>query len=233
MIVRNAFLGLALACAVPASAATLVGPSGYLGFADSPFAGVAFSQFVLQDLDSGGLDTSTVSASAGSYLNFGSLIDSVGGGEAAPASWYSGGARAITFDFTAFQSLHGRLPTHAGIVWTDVGFQDGESIPGQFVGVGNVFFSAIDGEGTLFSGPAALLGDGFVNGGTAEDRFFGAVSKRGIRSITIAMPSSTDWEVDHLQYGVAAVPEPTSWALMIAGFGLVGWSIRRRRPVAA
>ena len=32
--------------------------------------------------------------------------------------------------------------------------------------------------------------------------------------------------------GVGAVPEPASWAMMIAGFGLVGASARRRRNVA-
>jgi hypothetical protein len=30
-----------------------------------------------------------------------------------------------------------------------------------------------------------------------------------------------------------AIPEPASWALMIAGFGLVGSTLRRRRPQAA
>jgi hypothetical protein len=233
MIIKTVFVGLTLVGAVPASAAALLGPSGYLGFVDSPFAGLNFGQFVLQDFDSSGLDSSTVSASAGTHLNFGSLIDSVGGGGSVPGSWYSNGARTLTFDFTAFQSLSGRLPTHAGIVWTDVGYQDGDSSPGPFVGIGDVVFSAIDGDGNLFSGPAALLGDGFANGGTAEDRFFGAVSARGIRSIAIAMPTSTDWEVDHLQYGVAAIPEPGSWAMMIAGFGLVGLAVRRRRPVLA
>ena len=29
--------------------------------------------------------------------------------------------------------------------------------------------------------------------------------------------------------GVAAVPEPSTWALMFAGLGFVGWSVRRRR----
>ena len=32
---------------------------------------------------------------------------------------------------------------------------------------------------------------------------------------------------------IAAVPEPTTWALMIGGFGLAGASLRRRRMVAA
>jgi hypothetical protein len=32
---------------------------------------------------------------------------------------------------------------------------------------------------------------------------------------------------------VDGIPEPTSWAMLIAGFGLVGASARRRRTVAA
>ena len=32
---------------------------------------------------------------------------------------------------------------------------------------------------------------------------------------------------------VAGVPEPTSWALMIAGFGLTGVALRRRRAAQA
>jgi hypothetical protein len=32
---------------------------------------------------------------------------------------------------------------------------------------------------------------------------------------------------------ITGVPEPESWAMLIAGFGLVGWAARRRRAVAA
>lgn len=35
------------------------------------------------------------------------------------------------------------------------------------------------------------------------------------------------------QAGVAAVPEPASWALMMAGFGIVGSAVRRRRQSPA
>jgi hypothetical protein len=31
----------------------------------------------------------------------------------------------------------------------------------------------------------------------------------------------------------AAVPEPATWGMMLAGFGAVGWSMRRRRSAAA
>ena len=34
------------------------------------------------------------------------------------------------------------------------------------------------------------------------------------------------------QLGLAAVPEPTTWALMIGGFGFVGSALRRRRALA-
>ena len=33
--------------------------------------------------------------------------------------------------------------------------------------------------------------------------------------------------------GIAGVPEPASWAMLIAGFGLTGSAMRRRRAVAA
>jgi hypothetical protein len=41
--------------------------------------------------------------------------------------------------------------------------------------------------------------------------------------------------IDNLTY-VAAVPEPTTWALMLVGFGLTGAAMRRRasqRPAQA
>jgi phospholipase/lecithinase/hemolysin len=35
------------------------------------------------------------------------------------------------------------------------------------------------------------------------------------------------------EIGVGAVPEPATWGLMVAGFGLIGSAVRRRRTVAA
>jgi hypothetical protein len=31
---------------------------------------------------------------------------------------------------------------------------------------------------------------------------------------------------------INAVPEPSTWAMMLAGFGMLGWTVRRRRQVA-
>lgn len=38
--------------------------------------------------------------------------------------------------------------------------------------------------------------------------------------------------VDNVTYLEAAVPEPASWAFMLAGFGLVGGALRRTRKQA-
>lgn len=61
------------------------------------------------------------------------------------------------------------------------------------------------------------------------------ISGAGIRSATLSFGSG-DWVlIDNLTY-VAAVPEPTTWALMLVGFGLTGAAMRRRasqRPAQA
>lgn len=55
----------------------------------------------------------------------------------------------------------------------------------------------------------------------------------GIARLVISMPTSADWEVDHLQIGTA-VPQPGTWAMLIAGFGMVGAATRLgRRTVVA
>jgi PEP-CTERM motif len=39
--------------------------------------------------------------------------------------------------------------------------------------------------------------------------------------------------LDSVSFSVAPIPEPASWAMLIAGFGLVGTAMRRRRTAAA
>jgi hypothetical protein len=44
--------------------------------------------------------------------------------------------------------------------------------------------------------------------------------------------ASGGMEVDHLQYGAgaaAAVPEPETYAMLLAGLGLLGFAARRRQ----
>jgi MprA protease rhombosortase-interaction domain-containing protein len=214
--------GLAALAFAPAANASLIGPTAYTGFTGSPFDSVTFSTFELEDFEDGSLNTPGVTASAGGVLTFGSLRDSV---ESTPNgySYYTFGATSLTFTFA------GTLPTHAGIVWTDVGCLTGEACPPVGLGMGDVYFEAFD-AGTVSLGVIgpSFLGDGAANGGTAEDRFFGATDAGGISKIVIWMPDSNDWEVDHLQYGVESVPEPSSAALLLSA-GLAAFALRRRR----
>jgi len=63
-------------------------------------------------------------------------------------------------------------------------------------------------------------------------RYLGFSSDVGIRSVSFkpAGAAGVQFYMDDLTYGegVAAVPEPASWAMMIAGMGFVGASMRRR-----
>lgn len=77
------------------------------------------------------------------------------------------------------------------------------------------------------------------NGGAS---YFGMVDSVGFTQIAISQtnaPGYADaWGIDNVSYNfgdaAAAVPEPASWLLMIAGFGMVGFAARRgSRPVAA
>lgn len=229
---RTALLALLAASGLASmsrvASADLLGPTPYLQFTDSPFAGLPFATFVLEDFEDGAFNPIGATASPGWVVNTpGPFTDSVdlddgvldGSGTAGHA-FYSASAQAtltITFDAAA---LGGRLPTHAGVAWTDVGNTTGTT------GVGTVTFSALDALGNPLGtiGPVTL-GDGAATGATPEDRFFGVTNLGGIASFTIAMSDSVDWEVDHIQFGVI-VPEPSAAALL--GIGLVVLAARRR-----
>ena len=222
-ILSTAAAALILLTAGAHAAPTGFGPTPYLSFADSPFASVSFSSFALEDFEDGALNTPGVTASGGIVLNFGNLVDSVDaddgtidGSGSAGISYYSNNLRAITFTFS------GPLPTHAGLVWTDVGFTD------TTLGSGLVSFTAVTGSGAF--GPiSATLGEGLFAGQTAEDRFFGVSDPLGILSITLAMPQSGDYELDHLQFGIATddVPAPATLALFGMGIAALGFARRR------
>jgi hypothetical protein len=170
----------------------------------------------LETFEDGLLNTPGVSASTGTIVNPGSITDSVDGDDGVidgngngGHSWFGGGT--VTFTFSA--ATLGSLPTHAGIVWTD----------GP-----NPTFEAFDALGNSMGTLVGSSADGSISGTTAEDRFFGAYNPGGISKITITQGS---WEVDHLQYGLAAIPEPATYAAL-AGAAILGVALvaRRRFP---
>ncbi len=204
--VRAGWLSLASVLLLSAAASgDLIGPSPYRSFADSPFGGQLFTYFHLENFEDGALNTPGVSASGPGFPIHGFVgVDSVDGDDGAidgsgTNGWsrYSGAVRSMTFTFDS--TALGGLPTHAGLVWTDVGLT---GVPG----VDDVTFEAFDangvGVGTI--GPVRV-GDGDQVGQTAEDRFFGVVYAGGIARLIMTMAQSGEWEIDHLQYGRMAL----------------------------
>lgn len=189
--------------------AVFYGPSGYLSFTNSPFAALEFEFFHLETFEDGLLNTPGATVNAGwMVIGPGSLTDSVDaddgiidGSGVSAYSLLSGGVHSnlvVTFNTN---SLDGHLPTHVGIVCTDVGAVSF----GEFC-VGDVTLTAYDAAGVLLGSIAATnLGNGSAQGSgpgaTEEDRFFGVSHPDGISSITLSVHNSVDWEADHLQYG--------------------------------
>jgi hypothetical protein len=174
----------------------------------------------LDDFEDGALNTPGVTAVGGSVLAPGSLTDSVDADDGllnglgtAGRSWFnSAGSTGVRFNFNA--SVLGALPTHAGLVWTD----------GQVSS--DVTFTVFDSAGSVLDTIVANVGDGGFGGTTAEDRFFGYRSAAGIGGIAIRTSSGGGGlEVDHLQYGIEAIPEPGTLAVL-AGLGLL---VRRKK----
>ena len=77
-----------------------------------------------------------------------------------------------------------------------------------------------------------LIG-GLANGNTASTATNGLVYlygfTGGITGIRL-QSSQNSFEIDNLR--INAVPEPGTWAMMLLGFGAVGYAMRRRKPVA-
>ena len=98
-------------------------------------------------------------------------------------------------------------------------------------GVNPITFQAFDQNGVLLGTIIGNNADGVFTGTTGDDAFYGATNAGGISYLTITDPGGI--EIDQIQYGllaqVAGVPEPGTWAMMLLGFGAVGFAMRRRR----
>lgn len=217
----------ALVFALEGHAAQLLGPAPYLSSADSPFATLPGGALVIEDFEDGLLNRAGVSTNAGNVVAApAALTDSVDGDDGVVdgsgtggRSLYSANVNA-TISFSFDPLVMASLPTHVGIVWTDVG-----NVSSGTLGFGTVRFEAFGADGSSLGFTEAEIGDGAAAGGTAEDRFFGVIEAGGISRISLTMANSTDWEVDHLQFAVAPVPLPA--AAWLFGSAVLTLGLRR------
>src|SRR5215204_4406309 len=110
------------------AAAALIGPTPYLSSADSPFDGQSFSWFYMEDFEDGLLNTPGVTVSPfTAAIAVDGYTDSVDGDDGAidgsgsdgHSLWSNFASSYFQFDFDA--GTLDALPTHVGLVWTDVG----------------------------------------------------------------------------------------------------------------
>jgi hypothetical protein len=88
----------------------------------------------------------------------------------------------------------------------------------------SVTISVGDADGTVFN----IVEN--TNGGA---QFFGFTDTQGFTSLTITNVSNDDWGVDGISANIGAVPEASTWAMMILGFAGVGFMTYRRKSKQA
>lgn len=109
-------------------------------------------------------------------------------------------------DYRGLGALAGRSDLPPGPHGGDDKDPSGKSVMQIQLRPGRVYTVAIANRGT--------------RSGTGPSQFYGAAIAKGV------------WEITY-QTAAGAIPEPSSWAMMIAGFGLVGAALRRRaRPAS-
>lgn len=155
----------------------------------------------------------------------------------------TGGTGLATFQFAAGQLI--RISSNTNDLWS-LGalprFSDGNGL------VANRFATALDDSGQPVG---TLIGQSFglwsQNGfsapyGALVGEIGGTFRVLGANTIQSAWGSGTlklyNWDSNRedntgaISFNVSVVPEPATWAMLIAGFGLVGAAARRRRATA-
>lgn len=112
-------------------------------------------------------------------------------------------------------------------------------LPDLFINLGAQGFDSV---GFAFAGAKGSTFDLVVNGGTAisgialpNGNTAFTLSGTGIKTLDFTFSPAFDTAKQFRLEGIStpAVPEPTSWALMIAGLGTVGFAMRRRKTAVS
>ena len=104
-------------------------------------------------------------------------------------------------------------PLLSPILYTDPEYGSGLQVVGAAAFGSDTSFARFGGVSTRF-----VLEDYADPGTIARTYTFGSLLVRGTGAFVDTLP------------GASAVPEPASWAMLIAGFGIIGMTARRRQP---
>jgi hypothetical protein len=203
--IRAGAVAVALASASAAQAAVIVYGGTLTGLAEAP------------PNNSPGVGTTVVSIDPVTHqltltVNFSGLVPTTAAG--APSGTTAAHIHAATaVPFTGTAGVATQLPSFIGF---PLGVRSGSF---------SQTFNTLD---PLFYNPAYVTANGGTTA-TAESALFSAIgSGRAYLNIhTNAFPGG------EIRAFLVPVPEPGTWAMMLIGFGAIGWSIRRRRPSLA
>jgi hypothetical protein len=127
-----------------------------------------------------------------------------------------------TYDITSFNVA---LEDNAAFNWIEL----------SLMGTGTVSFSLLDDLGNIFTSDAT--GDFIYDLTNGQNKFaFQAVDGQSIAGLSFNVTGGGVSSVSQVRIGqaaaAAAVPEPTTWAMALLGFGAIGFAMRRKRPAA-
>ena len=197
------FLAALLCAAASSQAAITVYTSqvAFLGATSAP----GYDSYDDLDVD---LYDETLDRTAGSYAYQAYAAGGLYGAGGGTDHWLSTNLRSSPI---VFQNFSSGVSAFGGNFF-------GSDISGQFVAGGNLVLTALDGTTLTYA----------LNG-TTESSFLGFVSDSALTSVTLATDGGLYWPTANDVVLAAAVPEPATYGMLLAGLGFVGAVARRRR----
>jgi hypothetical protein len=139
----------------------------------------------------------------------------------------------------------GPAPYFATITGSDDDINDNIAQYTEIVPVSMIYdfiwkYTTLDLDGSAFD-PAGYVLNGIYTQLTVDDLPFGSMQSGGF-SLSLDAGDEFGFYVETtdgvlgpgvLSFGIGVIPEPATWAMLITGFGLVGFVARRRRAALA